>query len=326
MDKKTVDSRPWVEKYRPRHLEDISSQDDVVAVLRTTVNQLNLPHLMFYGPPGTGKTSTILALAHELFGPRIIKSRILELNASDERGINVVREKVKNFAMVTTTHSDPNYPCPPFKIIILDEADSMTAEAQAALRRTMEDYSKTTRFCLICNYSSKIIPPLASRCAKFRFKPLPTESIINRLEYICKEENISCSKDTLLELNRVSDGDLRRAVMLLQSSSAIQKKHVSPQNIRDLSGYIPDEIVDKLVSIWITQNFNDLYSEIKNIVRQGYSGQQLIQQLSVVIASHPHLTSVKKSKLGIALADTEKRLNDGSDEHLQLLNMVLRPF
>ena len=149
-------SKPWVEKYRPKQLDDIAAQGHAVTVLKKTLQSANLPHMLFYGPPGTGKTSTILALAKELFGPELMKSRILELNASDERGISIVREKVKNFARLTVSKPSKNdlenYPCPPYKIIILDEADSMTSDAQSALRRTMETYSGVTRFCLICNY------------------------------------------------------------------------------------------------------------------------------------------------------------------------------
>ncbi|EWM27282.1 dna replication factor c subunit [Nannochloropsis gaditana] len=199
--------QPWVEKYRPQGVDDISYQDEVVKTLKNAIQTGTLPHLLFYGPPGTGKTSTILAVARSLFGPEY-RSRILELNASDERGIKVVREKVKQFAQFTVTglEKTAGYPCPPFKIIILDEADTMTTEAQAALRRTMETYSKITRFCLVCNYVTRIIEPLASRCAKFRFRPLSREVMEARLRAIGAAEGASVTQEMMDAILTVADG------------------------------------------------------------------------------------------------------------------------
>ena len=182
---------PWVEKYRPERVDDVSHQEEVVKTLKTSIEQGSLPHLLFHGPPGTGKTTTILAVGRELFGPDLYKQRILELNASDERGISVIREKVKIFAQgAVGGQKTSGYPCPRFKIIILDEADTMTPDAQSALRRIMETYSKVTRFCLVCNYVTRIIEPLASRCAKFRFKSLPMDSMLERMRFIAQSENV----------------------------------------------------------------------------------------------------------------------------------------
>eukprot|EP00493_Phyllostaurus_siculus_P023200 UN23535 len=177
VDKKPEKEKPWVEKYRPKKLSDVAHQEAVTSALSTSLKTGNLSHLLFYGPPGTGKTSTILACARELYGP-LMKKRVLELNASDERGISIVRHKVKQFAQgAVGSKKVKGHLCPPYKIIILDECDSMTNAAQSALRRTMEKYSKTTRFCLICNYVTRIMPPVASRCAKFRFQRLPMKAM-----------------------------------------------------------------------------------------------------------------------------------------------------
>ena len=225
---------PWVEKYRPKSIKDVSAQEEVTATLAKSIETRNLPHLLFYGPPGTGKTSTILAIAHELYGQQLYKARILELNASDERGIKVVRDKIKLFAQTAVGSNDTvnGRPCPPFKLIILDEADSMTSDAQAALRRTMETYSKITRFCLICNYVTRIIEPLASRCAKFRFRPLPKASMEGRLQMIAqgegltfKHKNEAAVLDTIMTL---SGGDMRRAIQLMQSAKQLHGPVILP--------------------------------------------------------------------------------------------------
>ncbi|QEL61778.1 hypothetical protein CJJ09_003934 [Candidozyma auris] len=225
-EEERIGHTPWVEKYRPKKLDDVASQGHAVKVLKKTLESANLPHMLFYGPPGTGKTSTVLALAKQLYGPKLYKSRVLELNASDERGISIVRQKIKNFARLTVSNPSPedlrDYPCPPYKIIILDEADSMTNDAQSALRRTMENYSSVTRFCLICNYITRIIDPLASRCSKFRFRALDSENALQRLQYIVNEENVPLEGDSVLEeIIKVSGGDLRKAITYLQSAARL---------------------------------------------------------------------------------------------------------
>ena len=215
---------PWIEKYRPRKVSDVVHQTEVTSVFDKVLNEScpNLPHLLFYGPPGSGKTSVILAACAQLFGPKYKASRVLELNASDDRGIKVVRQKVKAFAQAAVhakperTHDGVTYPVPPYKIVILDEADALLPDAQAALRRIIEQYCTVTRFCLICNYVSRIIEPLVSRCAKFRFHSITKDTMSSRITHIAKHENLTLSPACLASLDQVSQGDLRLAVQYLQ--------------------------------------------------------------------------------------------------------------
>lgn len=268
---------------------------------------MKLPHMLFYGPPGTGKTSTILALAKELFGPEMFRTRVLELNASDERGISIVREKVKDFARMQLSNPPPNYkdryPCPPYKIIILDEADSMTQDAQSALRRTMETYSKITRFCLICNYVTRIIDPLASRCSKFRFKTLDQGNALKRLEEIATNENVNLETGAVDTLIKCSEGDLRKAITFLQSATKLVGATRAPQiknngnwkrrrvikdeddddsdsmqvdvaadgivtirNVEEIAGVIPGKIIEDLIEAMQPQSHESVYEAIARAV------------------------------------------------------------
>lgn len=270
--------------------------------------------MLFYGPPGTGKTSTILALAKSLFGPALYRSRILELNASDERGIGIVRDKVKNFARAQL--SQPNgldaayraqYPCPPFKIIILDEADSMTQDAQSALRRTMEQYSRITRFCLVCNYVTRIIEPLASRCSKFRFKSLDNSAAGVRLEGIAKAENLTLDEGVVETLIRCGEGDLRRAITYLQSAARLVGASRAPtgrgndedsemtdvgagsaapitvRTIEEIAGVVPENILDSLVQAMQPKASSSAYDAVSKVVTDlvadGWSATQVISQV-----------------------------------------------
>ncbi len=277
--------------------------------------------MLFYGPPGTGKTSTILALAKELYGPEMFRSRVLELNASDERGISIVREKVKDFARMQLSNPPPHYkdkyPCPPYKIIILDEADSMTQDAQSALRRTMETYSKITRFCLICNYVTRIIDPLASRCSKFRFKMLDQGNAKKRLEEIAENENVRLDNGAVDTLIRCSEGDLRKAITFLQSASRLvgavklpmsklnghsKKKRlddeedgdpmdvdgtegpmVTVRSIEEIAGVIPANVIGSLIQAMQPRARGAVYEAVAkavtDMVADGWSATQVVTQV-----------------------------------------------
>ncbi|EDK97660.1 replication factor C subunit 4 [Mus musculus] len=320
---KKVKPVPWVEKYRPKCVDEVAFQDEVVAVLRKSLEGADLPNLLFYGPPGTGKTSTILAAARELFGPELFRLRVLELNASDERGIQVVREKVKNFAQLTVSGSrSDGKPCPPFKIVILDEADSMTSAAQAALRRTMEKESKTTRFCLICNYVSRIIEPLTSRCSKFRFKPLSDKIQQERLLDIAEKENVKIGNEEIAYLVKISEGDLRKAITFLQSATRLTGgKEVSEDVITDIAGVIPAATIDGIFTACHSGSFDKLEAVVKNLIDEGHAATQLVNQLHDAIIENENLSDKHKSIITEKLAEVDKCLADGADEHLQLMSL-----
>ncbi|KXH67963.1 replication factor C [Colletotrichum salicis] len=341
-------AQPWVEKYRPKTLSDVTAQDHTVMVLQRTLQASNLPHMLFYGPPGTGKTSTVLALAKELYGPEMIKSRVLELNASDERGISIVREKVKDFARMQLTNPTneykKRYPCPPFKIIILDEADSMTQDAQSALRRTMETYSKITRFCLICNYVTRIIDPLASRCSKFRFKSLDQTNTKKRLEDISENEGVQLEDGAVDALIKCSEGDLRKAITFLQSAARlvgvgekdaaggdamdVDKKPITVKIIEDIAGVIPDKTIDTLISAIRPHGAGDTYAGVAKVVEDmvadGWSAGQVVTQLYQALVFDETIPDVQKNKIVLIFSEVDKRLVDGADEHLSILDLALR--
>ncbi|KAK9460593.1 P-loop containing nucleoside triphosphate hydrolase protein [Lipomyces oligophaga] len=343
---------PWVEKYRPESLNDISSQDHAVSVLKRTLLSSNLPHMLFYGPPGTGKTSTILALARELYGPDLMKSRVLELNASDERGIAIVREKVKNFAR--TAVSTPSaatkkqYPCPPYKLIILDEADSMTQDAQSALRRTMETYSRITRFCLICNYVTRIIDPLASRCSKFRFKPLDSTDAATRLQDICEKESLSCQIEVIPSILNAADGDLRKAITLLQSAAKLHgslktdsqdnegdtkmdsdQTEITVSSIEEISGRVPADVITKIFESASTEptdsghGIQQIEETVEDVILDGWSATQILLQLHDTFVLSDEYSPAQKNKMVAAFSETDKRLLDGADEHISILDLVV---
>ena len=205
----------------------MSGHQDILATINKFIESNRLPHLLFYGPPGTGKTSTILALARRIYGAENMRQMVLELNASDDRGIEVVREQIKTFAstkqIFTMGSSAGRAGIAAFKLIILDEADAMTNTAQMALRRIMEKYTANTRFCIIANYSHKLSPALLSRCTRFRFSPLKEQDIRSLVDKVIEEENVKITPDAVESLVKLSRGDMRRALNVLQACHASSK-------------------------------------------------------------------------------------------------------
>jgi len=319
---------PWIEKYRPRKIDDIAHQSHVVSTLKNSIQSANLTHLLFYGPPGTGKTSTILALCRQLYGPRLMKSRVLELNASDERGINVVRTKIKSFAQHTVNKGakERGFPCPPYKIVILDEADSMTRDAQTALRRTMERFSNITRFCLICNYVSRIIAPVASRCSKFRFQLLAKDSMMGKLTEIAQSEQLNIAEDVLAEIIKMSGGDLRKSITVMQSASLMKGRGeaIDIADVHTVNVRVPDHVVwDFIIRPCSVGSFGAINDAAHRVMAEGYPVSLILPLLvDAVMGDDSLFTNLAKADVVVEIAEADKKLVDGASEFLQLLNVM----
>lgn len=311
-------NKSWVEKYRPKKLSDVSSQEDVIHSLRKSLSTKNIPHLIFFGPSGCGKTSTILALARELFGDEYSSDRIIEFNASDERGINVVRDKIKTYAKNSVKF---NKELPPWKIIVLDEADSMTSDSQFALRRIMEEYSKVTRFCIICNYHNKIIDPIVSRCSLFRFRPVPEKSIIKKLKYISKNENMKCSDDILKKIVSICRGDLRKAINFLQRCENSFGDDINVDLLDEISGIINDKGINNFINYALNNESNKLDNLIKNFYSKGYSLVNQILKFHKIIIDHKKIEGCKKALIIKKLVQIDQNLIKGCDEYIQFLRL-----
>ncbi|ABN70319.1 replication factor C small subunit [Staphylothermus marinus F1] len=307
----------WAEKYRPKTLDEIVDQEEIVSRLKQFVKERNMPHLLFAGPPGTGKTTAAHCLAHDLFGENY-RQYMLELNASDERGIDVIRSKVKEFARTRVAANIP------FKIVLLDEADNMTADAQQALRRLMEMYTATTRFILIANYPSKIIEPIQSRCAVFRFAPLKKEDVISRLKWIAEQEKVEIDEEALEAIHDLSEGDMRRAINILQAAAALGK--VTVDSVYKVVGLAHPREIRQMIQLALAGNFNDAREKLRELmINYGLSGVDVIKQVHREIFS----TDIKiPDEFKIIIADLageiQFRLVEGADDEIQLNAFLAR--
>ncbi|MEM0231022.1 MAG: replication factor C small subunit [Candidatus Woesearchaeota archaeon] len=305
-----MESSIWTEKYRPEDFSDIIGQDEVVRRVKAFVKSGNMPHLMFAGPAGTGKTSLAIVIAKKLFSESW-RENFLELNASDERGIDVIRENVKNFARTKTIGDAP------FKIIYLDESDALTREAQQALRRTMENYTRTCRFILSCNYSSKIIEPIQSRCAVFRFQRLSKEDIFKIIERIAKSENLVVEKDAMEALYSASQGDCRKLENIMQSCAALSSK-ITEKAVYDVAAYAKPAELKHVLEIAISGRFEESRNKLFEIMSShGLSGLDILGQMQSEILK---LTIDNRAKMWLIekVGEIEFRIVEGSDEKVQL--------
>ena len=304
----------WTEKYRPRILDEVKGQDDIIFRLKAFVTSGNMPHVLFAGPAGVGKTTSALAIARELYGDTW-RDNILELNASDERGIDVIRTKVKDFARSMALEGVP------FKMVYLDEADALTKEAQQALRRTMEDYAASTRFILSCNWSSNIISPIQSRCAVFRFKPLPKDVIFQILKVISEREEFQIDDEALELMYQASEGDCRKAENLLQAVTSITKEVIAKAVISVVSFAEPKEIA-KIVELAVKGSFVEAKKRLVDVmIKHGLSGMDVIKQIQKTVWNLDVDERIKVS-LVKSCGDCEFRLVEGSNEFIQLAALL----
>lgn len=300
----------WTEKYRPEKLDDIYGQERVIERLKAYVKKKSMPHLLFAGPAGIGKTTAAIALSKEIYEEEW-DANFFELNASDERGIDVIRDKIKEYARTSTRSSIG------FKIIFMDEADSLTSEAQAALRRTMEKYSHNCRFILSCNYSSKIINPIQSRCAVFRFRTLIDKDVKEWIDYISDKESLDVSEEAKELLTKVGKGDLRKITNLLQISASTTSD-ITEDIVRRSANIARPEDIKELLETAVDGEFLDAKRQLDTLIAEyGLSGEDIIKQIYDNIYDIP-IDNKKKMKLVDRIGEAEFRLVEGADERIQL--------
>ncbi|EZF34294.1 hypothetical protein H101_02168 [Trichophyton interdigitale H6] len=336
------DNLPWVEKYRPDTLDDVSGHQDIIATINRFVDSNRLPHLLLYGPPGTGKTSTILALARRIYGSKNMRQMVLELNASDDRGIDVVREQIKTFAstkQIFSTAPSSGSGLGAFKLIILDEADAMTSAAQMALRRIMEKYTANTRFCIIANYTHKLSPALLSRCTRFRFSPLKERDIRRLVDTVIEKEEVQIQPDAVDSLVTLSKGDMRRALNVLQACHASsmplpskkgdgneqqqERETITEETIYTcIAAPHPADIKIILETLLSTSDVTSCLNTVQTLkANKGLALADIISALSTELQSLEVPAQVRVSWIE-GLADVEWRLSGGGSEVIQTGGMI----
>ena len=303
----------WTEKYRPHSLNDIINQKNIVDRLKAFVEKKTLPHMLFAGPPGTGKTASAIAIARDLFG-NTWQANFQETNASDSRGIDVVRTRIKNFARIKPLGV-------PFKIVFLDESDALTTAAQHALRRTIEQYSSVCRFILSCNYSSKIISPIQSRCTLFRFTNLSKEDVFDYLDRIVKGEKLKIEKPALEAIYELSEGDLRKATNILQSSSSLGDK-ITDSIVYDVASQAKPKDVQEMLNFALKKDFKSARKKLYDmIIKQGLAGEDIIKACHSQIFDL-NIPDEKKIHMIGQIGEYDFRISEGGDPLIQLEAML----
>jgi replication factor C small subunit len=305
----------WTEKYRPDTLDDVVGQDKITERLQAFVEEESIPHMLFAGPAGTGKTTSAIALAKDLYGDEW-NQNFMETNASDERGINVVREKIKDFARTKPVNAD-------YKIIFLDEADSLTSDAQQALRRTMEQFSENCRFILSCNYSSKIIDPIQSRCAVFRFNRLDEEDVKQYIQTLGEKEGFTISEDAVDAVMRVSSGDMRRVTNILQTA-AIQEDQIEEEDVYGVAASLRPDEIREVLDLAFEGNFMDAREELTDLmVDRGLDGTDIIDSIHREILDLD-LDDQQKLEVVEQLGEYEFRISEGGSSDIQIEAMLAK--
>lgn len=308
------DRNVWLEKYRPKHLNEIKGHNDEIKTIKHQTESGQLPNMLFSGPPGVGKTATAVAIARELYGENW-SDYFLELNASDNRGIDVVRDDVKNFAK---TASDENY-----RIIFLDESDALTDDAQSALRRTMETYSSNVRFILSCNYPSQIIPPIQSRCSIHRFNKLDDDAIVSQIKEICSEEDIRIDDSATNAICYTSDGDMRRTINILQAVS-IYEREIGEEDIFNVTNTVKPEVVRLIIKQAVNGKFIKSRNKTRNIMEnKGVTPSELLEQFyDEIWGNNIDISDKEAIKISDHIGEVDYRLTQGANEKIQIDSLL----
>ncbi len=307
-------SEVWTEKYRPKRFEEMVGQSEIIKRVKSLANSMNIPHLLLAGPAGTGKSTMALIIVKQIFGDSW-RDNYLELNASDERGIDVVRQKVKDFARTKAIGNVP------FKIIFLDEADALTNEAQQALRRTMENYTSTCRFILSCNYSSKILDPIQSRTVVFRFQLLEKKDIKKRIDLIAENEGLTITADAFDVLYESSEGDCRKVINLLQATASISP-NITPDLVSTIVSKAKPSDIKVVLEYALSGDFHNSREKLLDIMlKESISGTDVIKAIQKEVWNLPIEDSLKV-RLTEKTGEAEFRLIEGSDEFIQLEALI----